>query len=75
LDAWEGRIVCSKGYGSANLELGVPISPKTVFYVGSVSKQFTAGAVKDGGLVLERHRLRPAPIQAVGADLFRFVRR
>jgi CubicO group peptidase (beta-lactamase class C family) len=40
-----GRIVYAKGYGSADLEHDVPITPKTVFYVGSVSKQFTAYAV------------------------------
>ena len=35
----------SKGYGQANLEYGVPITPGTVFHVASVSKQFTAYAV------------------------------
>jgi CubicO group peptidase (beta-lactamase class C family) len=34
-----------KAYGSANLELGVPLSPQSVFYMGSVSKQLTAAAV------------------------------
>jgi CubicO group peptidase (beta-lactamase class C family) len=34
-----------KVYGSANLELGVPLSPQSVFYMGSVSKQFTAAAI------------------------------
>jgi CubicO group peptidase (beta-lactamase class C family) len=38
----DGRIVYARGYGMANLELGVPISPRTVFDVGSVSKQFAA---------------------------------
>lgn len=41
----EGRIVYEKGYGMANLESGTPITPETVFYVGSVSKQFTAAAI------------------------------
>jgi CubicO group peptidase (beta-lactamase class C family) len=39
-----GRIVYERGYGSADLEHGVPISPESVFYVGSLSKQFTAAA-------------------------------
>src|SRR6185503_8936516 len=32
-------------YGYANLETGVPITPDTVFDLGSLSKQFTAIAV------------------------------
>jgi CubicO group peptidase (beta-lactamase class C family) len=41
----DGKIAFAKGYGAANLEHGIPITPKTVFYIGSVSKQFTAAAV------------------------------
>ena len=33
------------GYGLANLEYGIPISSKSVFRMGSVSKQFTAMAI------------------------------
>ncbi len=33
-----GKIIYKKGYGMADLEHGVPISSKTVFYAGSVSK-------------------------------------
>jgi CubicO group peptidase (beta-lactamase class C family) len=39
-----GRIVYERGYGSASLEHDVAITPETVFYVGSLSKQFTAMA-------------------------------
>jgi len=53
----EGRLVYAKGYGLASLELGVPITPTTVFDIGSVSKQFTALAVvllaRDGKLSLD----------------------
>jgi len=38
----DGQIVYKKGYGMANLELDVPIGPDSVFYIGSVSKQFVA---------------------------------
>jgi CubicO group peptidase (beta-lactamase class C family) len=41
----DGAVAYSRGFGSANLEHGVPITPDTVFYVGSVSKQFTAMSV------------------------------
>ncbi len=36
------RIVFQKGYGLADIENGVAITPDTVFRVGSVTKQFTA---------------------------------
>jgi D-alanyl-D-alanine carboxypeptidase len=41
----DGRTVLRKGYGLANVELGVPIAPEMVFRIGSVTKQFTAAAV------------------------------
>ena len=40
-----GDVLFAKGYGAANLEYDVPITPATVFHVASVSKQFTALAV------------------------------
>jgi CubicO group peptidase (beta-lactamase class C family) len=40
-----GAVVYKRGYGSANLEYNVPITPQTVFHVASVSKQFTAFAI------------------------------
>lgn len=41
----DGEFVYRKAYGLATLELGVPLSPQSVFYIGSVSKQFTAASV------------------------------
>lgn len=41
----DGNFIYRKGYGTASLELGVPLSPESVFYMGSVSKQFTAASV------------------------------
>jgi len=41
----DGALVYSKGYGLASLELGVPLSPSSVFYLASVSKQFTAASI------------------------------
>jgi CubicO group peptidase (beta-lactamase class C family) len=40
-----GEIVFKNGYGEANLESGVPITPGSVFYMASVSKQFVAFAI------------------------------
>jgi CubicO group peptidase (beta-lactamase class C family) len=49
-----GRIAYEHGYGSANIEYGIPITPRTPFIMGSVSKQFTAAAI---ALLVERGRL------------------
>ncbi len=38
----DGQILYERGYGMADLEHDAPITPATPFYVGSVSKQFTA---------------------------------
>ena len=53
----DGRLVFAKGYGSADLEHDVPITPSTAFYIASVSKQFTAMSIvllaEDGRLSLD----------------------
>lgn len=41
----KGRLLYAKGYGLADLESGIPITPRTQFHVASVSKQFTAYAI------------------------------
>ena len=41
----DGSFIYRKAYGMASLELAVPLSTQSVFYLGSVSKQFTAAAV------------------------------
>jgi CubicO group peptidase (beta-lactamase class C family) len=41
----DGHIVYEHGYGMANLELSVAITPQSVFDIGSVSKQVTAMAI------------------------------
>ncbi len=43
--ARDGAFVYKRGYGYANLDWDIPIAPNTVFYMGSVSKQFTAAAI------------------------------
>jgi CubicO group peptidase (beta-lactamase class C family) len=37
----DGKVLLRAGYGMANLEDRVPITPSTVFDIASVSKQFT----------------------------------
>jgi CubicO group peptidase (beta-lactamase class C family) len=41
----DGRVIKTKGYGWANLELKVPVTTATVFKIGSVSKQFLASGI------------------------------
>jgi CubicO group peptidase (beta-lactamase class C family) len=40
-----GRVIFTKGYGMANLEYDIPITPTTIFDIASVSKQFTGWAI------------------------------
>jgi CubicO group peptidase (beta-lactamase class C family) len=55
--AREGRLVYSRGYGYANLDYDIPITPQTVFDVASVNKQFVAAGIAmlelDGKLTLD----------------------
>ncbi len=52
-----GELVHARGYGSANLDLGVPLTPRTVLRIGSISKQFVAMCIvllaEDGALELD----------------------
>ncbi len=57
LVAMDGKILVSKGYGLADLEARMPVTPHTNFRLASVTKQFTAMAVmllvQDGKLRLD----------------------
>lgn len=46
----DGQIIYKRGYGMANLQVAAPITPSSVFKVGSIAKQFTAMSI----LMLER---------------------
>lgn len=52
-----GAVEYARGYGMANLELGVALSPQSIFDIGSTSKQFTAMSImllaRDGKLSLD----------------------
>jgi CubicO group peptidase (beta-lactamase class C family) len=53
----DGRIVYENAFGMADLERGVALTPRSVFEIGSVSKQFTAMCIllleQDGKLSLD----------------------
>lgn len=63
----DGTLAWSKGYGLASLEHQIPINARTVFDLGSTSKQFTAALtlllVADGKLTLE------TPVRRVVTEL------
>lgn len=41
----DGQFIYKRGYGMANLEHNIPITPSSIFRIGSTSKQFTAAAI------------------------------
>lgn len=41
----DDEVIYKKGYGYAQLEYDIPITPSTIFHVASVSKQFTAFSI------------------------------
>ncbi len=45
LVARKGQVVYQKAFGSADLELNVPLQPAMVFEIASITKQFTAVAI------------------------------
>jgi D-alanyl-D-alanine carboxypeptidase len=61
----DGKIVKAQGYGLANIEANSVATRKTVYEIGSISKQFTAAAVmllvEDGKLGLDDKLTRYFP--------------
>jgi CubicO group peptidase (beta-lactamase class C family) len=41
----DGKFAYRRSFGEASLELGVPLTSQSVFYMASVSKQFTAASI------------------------------
>jgi len=68
----DGQLRYGRGYGMASLELGVPLTTRTVLDVGSISKQFTALAVlllvQEGRLSLEDPLRKHFPEMPAYAD-------
>jgi CubicO group peptidase (beta-lactamase class C family) len=57
-----GRVLYEQGYGLADVEKGVPLTPTTRVCIASVTKQFTAAAVL---ILSERGRINlDQPVQA-----------
>lgn len=60
-----GKVLYRKGFGMANIELGLPMKPDYVFRIGSITKQFTACAIlklaEEGKLSLDDDLLKFIP--------------
>src|SRR3954470_11396380 len=60
-----GRVIKTQGYGMADLEQQIPVTPQTVFKIGSVSKQFLAAGImllaQDGRLSVDDPVARHVP--------------
>ncbi|MGI8835255.1 MAG: serine hydrolase domain-containing protein [Pyrinomonadaceae bacterium] len=41
----DGQLIYKRGYGMANLDYDIPISTKSIFDIGSMTKQFTAMSI------------------------------
>lgn len=41
----DGKLLYTRGYGMANLEYNAPLTPQSVFYIASTSKQFAAASI------------------------------
>lgn len=41
----DGKVVLDRGYGVANVDRQIPVTPETQFEIGSVTKEFTAAAI------------------------------
>jgi D-alanyl-D-alanine carboxypeptidase len=70
----DGRIVYARGFGKANAAKALPAQPDTEFYVGDLTKQFTAAAAlmlaQDGKLKLDDKVTKYVPeLSAVAADV------
>ena len=68
--------LAARAYGLADLEHNIPLTPQSVFYMASVSKQFTALSIllleRDGKLQLEdrvRTYLPELPDHAAGITI------
>ena len=59
-----GGILYARGYGIANLDYGIPLSPRTVLRTGSISKQFIGMGI---ALLAEQGRLN------VGDDIRKYL--
>src|SRR5215831_6509556 len=52
----DGKLIYSKGFGSANLDYEVPNTPQTIFEIASASKSFTCACL---ALLMDQGKIHP----------------
>ena len=74
----DGKILYARGYGMANLEHGIALSPRSMLDVGSISKQFTAMSIlilqQEGKLSIDDPIRKYIPEMPAYADRITFRR-
>ena len=65
--ALDGKVIYSRGFGVADIETGRPVTPQTLFRVGSVTKMVSAAAVTE--LAVEGKLDLNAPISRYVTEL------
>ena len=69
----DGKVVLARGYGFRNLESKEPVTPSTMFPIGSVTKQFTCSAAlllaQDGKLSMQDPVAKYVPTATRAADV------
>lgn len=69
----EGRLVYARGFGYGNDARKLPVEPDTQFYIGDVTRQFTAAAVmmlaQDGKLKLDDKVVKYVPELTIASDV------
>ena len=65
----DGEVILSKGYGYRDTEEQLPVTPQTLFAIGSISKSFTAtvlGTLADQGKIRTGGSFATRSIEVVG---------
>ena len=69
----DDKVAYSAGFGRANIETGTPVTPESVFRIGSISKQFTAAAIallaEEGKLSFDDRLSRFMPLFPRAGDI------
>lgn len=66
----EGKVIFMKGYGYADIELSVPVTPSTKLFLASISKQFTGYCIAK--LIIEEKLSLDDDIRKYIPEMFSF---